>query len=79
MKWIEETISQAPEKTGFFTDDFHVQVQVFFPGKPQPETLTFLKKNGFRWTPTAGAWQQYRSTRAWNIACDAAKMAGANN
>jgi hypothetical protein len=55
------------------------RVQVFFPGKPKPETLTFLKKNGFRWTPTAGAWQHYRSTRAWNIACDAAKMAGANN
>jgi hypothetical protein len=50
------------------------RVQVFFPGKPKPEIIAFLKKHGFRWKLTAGAWQQYRSARAWNIACDAAKM-----
>ena len=35
------------------------RVQIFFPGKPEPEIRTELKRNGFRWAPSVGAWQAY--------------------
>lgn len=40
------------------------RLQIFFNGKPPAEVRTQLKKNGFRWAPSVGAWQSYRSERA---------------
>lgn len=40
------------------------RLQIFFNGKPSSEVRTELKKNGFRWTPSIGAWQAYRSEHA---------------
>lgn len=40
------------------------RLQLFFPGKPDPEILKVLKSGGFRWTPSVGCWQQYRSCSA---------------
>lgn len=34
------------------------RVKLIFPGKPDPETIAQLKARGFRWSPTAGAWQR---------------------
>ena len=47
------------------------RVQVFFPGIPSPEVRGKLKQNGFRWSPTAGAWQRHRSEAAlwWARRC----------
>ena len=41
------------------------RVRLFFPGKPDDSTRDRLKKNGFRWSPTIGAWQAYRNT--WSL------------
>lgn len=41
------------------------RIRLFFDGKPNEETRANLKKNGFRWTPSLGAWQAYRNT--WSI------------
>lgn len=41
------------------------RVQLFFPGKPSEEKRTQLKRNGFRWAPSVGAWMAYLN--AWNI------------
>jgi len=40
------------------------RLQIFFPGKPDQETRTQLKRNGFRWSPTRGCWQAYLNNRA---------------
>lgn len=34
------------------------RVQVFFPGKPSEAVRSVLKRNGFRWSPSEGAWQR---------------------
>lgn len=35
------------------------RLMVYFPGKPDEETRTKLKRNGFRWSPRNQAWQSY--------------------
>lgn len=37
------------------------RVRLYFPGKPPEAVRAALKRNGFRWTPTLGAWQAYRN------------------
>jgi hypothetical protein len=36
------------------------RVQIFFNFKPDSDIRTILKSNGYRWTPSIGAWQHYR-------------------
>jgi predicted RNA methylase len=40
------------------------RLQIFFDSKPDEATREKLKSNGFRWAPSAGAWQMHRSTWA---------------
>lgn len=40
------------------------RLQIEFPGKPNPETITLLKKNGFRWSPSNQAWQRQLTSNA---------------
>lgn len=40
------------------------RVQLFFPGKPDETVRTELKRKGFRWSPSVGAWQRQLSNRA---------------
>lgn len=35
------------------------RVQLFFPGKPDASVRKTLKAAGFRWSPSAGAWQRH--------------------
>lgn len=35
-----------------------MRLQIIFDGKPDPEVRTVLKKNGFKWAPSQGAWQR---------------------
>lgn len=35
------------------------RIQLFFPGKPDEQTRSLLKSNGFRWSPSHGAWQRH--------------------
>ncbi len=40
------------------------RLQIFFPDKPDVAIHKKLKQNGFRWSPTVGAWQRMRSDAA---------------
>lgn len=37
------------------------RVQIVFPGKPDDATRLLLKRNGFKWAPSQGAWQRLRT------------------
>ena len=41
-----------------------MRLQIIFDGKPDPEVRTVLKKNGFKWAPSQGAWQRLLNTSA---------------
>ena len=34
------------------------RVRFYFPGVPSGEVRSLLKRNGFRWAPSVGAWQR---------------------
>lgn len=40
------------------------RLRLRFAGKPSASTIADLKRNGFRWSPTAGAWQRQISNAA---------------
>lgn len=40
------------------------RLQLFFPGKPSEAIRNKLKSAGFRWTPSVGCWQRFRSSYA---------------
>lgn len=44
------------------------RVQIHFPGKPSDELRTELKRNGFKWAPSVGAWQRMPSQWALDVA-----------
>jgi hypothetical protein len=78
MKRIKDRIAQLErEKTDITTEqmigDISIvnsveenRIMIFFPYKPDEPTREKLKGDGFRWSPSNGAWQAYR-TAAWKI------------
>lgn len=44
------------------------RIRIFFPGKPDEQIRAQLKRNGFRWSPTIGAWQAYRNHHSIELA-----------
>lgn len=41
-----------------------MRLQLFFEGKPDEETRKVLKSNGFKWSPSQGAWQRQLTDNA---------------
>lgn len=66
LKAAKESGSKDGE-TDFFRYKENVDImrlQLFFDGKPDPEVRSILKSHGFRWAPSAGAWQRQLTNNA---------------
>lgn len=68
---LERTADAAPVAETFggieYREDDN-RVRLIFPGKPPKETRQLLKSHGFRWSPSAGAWQRHLNNAARQIA-----------
>ena len=73
---IEELTRQATtEYAGWEFNGGHAEInrednrlQLFFDGKPDADTRSALKHEGFRWAPSVGAWQRQLNDRAFYAA-----------
>jgi len=73
MRRIKQRITEFENKEGDETTERTVhgvnivdsiednRLQLFFPGKPEFDVRKDLKRNGYRWSPSNGCWQKYRS------------------
>lgn len=59
------------ERDGVRVEESDNRVRIIFPARPDEATRTLLKSRGFRWSPTAGAWQRLASPGAWWAAKEA--------
>ena len=72
IKQLEEAKNAAQSENSeteykFFTVKENAEImrlQVFFDDKPDADTRTILKRNGFKWAPTYKAWQRLLNSSA---------------
>ena len=65
----DETIEEQFPGGVRLVDNVEVnRLQIFFPEIPPEGIRRELKRNGFHWSPIAGAWQRHRSNRATYLA-----------
>lgn len=69
LERVAAALPKEPEEIGDVRiEETENRVRVFFPGKPSEGIRAMLKRNGFRWSPTVGAWQSYVTHWAWQVA-----------
>jgi hypothetical protein len=64
----ETTEEQFPSGVRLVDNVEANRLQIFFPDIPSEEIRRELKRNGFHWSPTVGAWQRHRRNRATYLA-----------
>lgn len=52
---------QGPAGVRLEEDPAGDRVRLFYPGKPEADTIQALRRAGFRWTPSLKCWQAYYS------------------
>lgn len=53
-----ESLYDLPEGVTVEEDEDAGRVRIIFPGKPREALRATLKRHGFKWAPSAGAWQR---------------------
>lgn len=73
LQYQQKAQAATPEQSGFKFDGGRVELnyddnrfQIIYDGKPNEATRNTLKRNGFRWAPSAGAWQRQLSSLSQN-------------
>lgn len=59
-----EESSSTPEPFRIVEDKGAMRLQILFDGKPSEQARALLKANGFRWSPSRGAWQRQLTDNA---------------
>lgn len=80
IKRIEGRIKQIEQRKASTPKDFVIngvrvventeamRLQLFFEGKPKPEVISMLKRNGMKWAPSVKAWQRQLTNNAlWSF------------
>jgi hypothetical protein len=69
IEQLEKTAAapaRAPETFGAVRiEEADNRVRIYFPGKPAEPVRADLKMHGFRWSPSAGAWQRMAGEQSW--------------
>jgi hypothetical protein len=65
---LEEPELEAPDGIRIVENQLEQRVQILFPDKPSAEIRGKLKGRGFRWAPSAGAWQRQLTPQAVDVA-----------
>ncbi len=61
---LQQTAKINGEEVKIVDNQECMQLQVFFDGKPEAETRSIMKSNGFKWAPSQGAWQRLSNENA---------------
>jgi len=70
----EETVEKESNGVKIVDNVEYNRLQIFFPGKPDEGIRTYLKSNGFHWSPYYGCWQRMRSRDSNDLAEKAVAM-----
>lgn len=61
-----ETVEHEPVDGVRLVENAEInRVQLIFDGKPPAEVRQQLKRRGFRWSPSEGAWQRHLTSGTW--------------
>lgn len=71
---VERTQETAAGVVRIVEDVEAARIQLLFPDKPSAEHRAILKRCGFRWAPTAGAWQRHLNNAGRHAAADALRQ-----
>jgi hypothetical protein len=64
----EQTVTINGEEAEVKRNREDMRLQLIFAGKPEDKTREILKSNGFKWAPSAGAWQRLLNDNAeWSL------------
>ena len=55
MRWRKEDGNTDEESKRYVEA---MRLQIIFDGKPEADVRAVLKKHGFKWAPSQGAWQR---------------------
>jgi hypothetical protein len=66
----ETTATERPDGIRVVENSEADRIQIFFPGKPDSNTISRLKSRAFKWSPSNGCWQRQLTENARRAAAE---------